>query len=356
MGPIARLVLSALGRRAVGLVARRLSPSLLILGAALTLPVLAQRRRRFGLAGKNALVIGGGRGLGLEIARVLVDKGANVAILARNPDEVELAVADLRERARAGVRVLGVVCDLKDPAALDTMLDLVRSELGAPDVLVNNAGMIEVGPLDAMTLDDFEQAMQLHCFAPLRLMLAVKGDMRARGGGRIANISSIGGVVSVPHLLPYSTSKFALTGLSRGMHAALARDGIRVTTVTPGLMRTGSPRNASFKGDHRREFAWFTLADSLPLASVGSQRAARLVVRALERGDSELAIGWAAKVALLLQGVAPNMTSRALELASALLPEGTDQRALRGFESGSPLVPSLLTVLNTRAEIRNNQL
>jgi NAD(P)-dependent dehydrogenase (short-subunit alcohol dehydrogenase family) len=327
-----------------------------MLGASLAVPLVVRRWTRFTLARKNALVTGGGRGLGLEIARVLVDKGANVAVVARNPDEIELAVADLRERARAGVRVVGLVCDLKDVAEIDTMLDSVRRELGSLDVLVNNAGMIEVGPLDSMTMDDFEQSMQLHCFAPLRLMLAVKGDMRARGGGRIANISSIGGVVSVPHLLPYSTSKFALTGLSRGMHAALAEDGIRVTTVTPGLMRTGSPRNAAFKGDHRREFAWFTLADSLPLLSVGSRRAARLVVRALERGEANLAIGWAAKLATLLQGTAPNFTSRALALANALLPKGNDRRALRGFESESRLAPSPLTLLNTRAEARNNQL
>lgn len=355
MGPLARMALSALSRRAAKTLVRRLSPSLVVFGAGLALPILVQRRR-FELAGKNALVTGGGRGLGLELARLLVQKGANVAILARNPDEVELAVADLRERARAGVRILGLVCDLEDVSAVDTVLDVVRAELGSPDVLVNNAGRIEVGPLDAMTLDDFERAMQLHCFAPLRLMLAVKDDMRARGGGRIANISSIGGIVSVPHLLPYSTSKFALTGLSEGMHAALARDGIRVTTVTPGLMRTGSPRNASFKGDHQREFAWFTLADSLPLLSVASKRAARLIVRALERGDSHLTIGVAAKLAALLQGLAPNLTGRALELAAMLLPKGTEKRALRGFESGTPLVPPLLTTLTTRAEIRNNQL
>jgi short-subunit dehydrogenase len=236
------------------------------------------------------------------------------------------------------------------------MLDVVRRELGAVDVLVNNAGMIEVGPLDAMTVEDFEQAMQLHCFAPLRTMLAVKEDMRARGGGRIANIASIGGVVSVPHLLPYSTSKFALVGLSRGMQAALARDGVRVTTVTPGLMRTGSPRNAGFKGDHRREFAWFTLADSLPLLSLGSRRAARRIVRALERGEANLALGWAAKLATLLQGIAPGFTSAAFALVNSLLPKGSDPRTFRGAESASLLAPSPLTLLNTRAEVRNNQI
>ena len=357
MGRVRRYVLKAMARRTLKTLSQRwVSPSLMVLGAGLAIQAVARRQRRFDLVGKNALVTGGGRGLGLEIARVLVEKGANVAIVARDSSELERAAADLRARARLGGRVVGAACDLKDVVAIDTMLDVVRSELGPIDVLVNNAGMIEVGPLDAMTIDDFEQAMQLHCFAPLRTMLAVRGEMRTRGGGRIANIASVGGLVSVPHLLPYSTSKFALVGLSRGMQAALARDGIRVTTVTPGLMRTGSPRNAAFKGSHRREFAWFALADSLPLLSIASQRAARRVVLALERGESNLTLGWAAKLMQLVQGVAPNLTSAALTLVNALLPNGSSPRAVRGFESGSLLAPSPLTALNTRAEVRNNQL
>jgi short-subunit dehydrogenase len=80
--------------------------------------------------------------------------------------------------------------------------------------------------------------------------------MRQRHQGRIVNISSIGGKISVPHLLPCCASKFARTGLSEGLRAELCQDGIYVTTVIPGLMRTGSPRNAIFKGQHRAEHAW----------------------------------------------------------------------------------------------------
>jgi short-subunit dehydrogenase len=219
---------------------------------------------------------------------------------------------------------------------------------------VNDAGAIQVGPLAAMTFADFEDAMRLHFFAPLQIILGVRDEMRARGGGRIANVSSIGGLVSVPHLLPYSASKFALVGLSQGMTAELARDRILVCTVAPGLMRTGSPRRALFKGDREKEYAWFAISDSLPLLSTPSDRAARRIVRALERGEPRVVIGLPAKVAAIANGLAPGLVTRALTVANALLPGGTDPRERPGFDSASPWAPSILTTLTERAAARNN--
>ncbi|HEX5661626.1 MAG TPA: SDR family NAD(P)-dependent oxidoreductase [Polyangiales bacterium] len=306
------------------------------------------------LRGKNALITGGSRGLGLELARVLVDRGARVALVARDEAELARAASELRQRG-SPTRVVTHACDLTDGSSIDAMLARVRDALGPIDVLINNAGLIQVGPLDAMKVDDFEGAMKLHCFAPLRTMLGVRASMRERGGGRIANIASIGGVVSVPHLLPYSASKFALVGLSQGMRAELARDRIYITTVAPGLMRTGSPRQAQMKGDHEREYAWFAVSDSLPLLSMSSERAAQKIVRALERGQPSLILGLPAKVAALANGIAPNLVSRALTLANRLLPRGGDPRVKLGTESESRWVPSPLTLLTQRAELRNNE-
>src|SRR5918912_3423887 len=129
-----------------------------------------------------------------------------------------------------------------------------------------------------MTLEDFEQAMAVHFWGPLYATLAVLPQMRARRDGRIVNISSIGGKVSVPHLVPYSASKFALAGLSDGLRAELSKENVIVTTVCPGLMRTGSPRNATFKGKHRDEYAWFSISDALPLTSMSAERAARQII------------------------------------------------------------------------------
>ena len=310
----------------------------------------------FSLRDKNALITGGARGLGLEIARVLVRRGANVAVIARDADEVASAVGELEKLAAATSRkIVGETCDLRDGAAIAVMLTSVQSRLGPIDVLVNNAGIIQVGPLEAMRAEDFEEALEIHCMAPMRTMLGVRASMRARGGGRIANVSSIGGLVSVPHLLPYSASKFALMGLSLGMRAELARDGILVSTIAPGLMRTGSPRQALFKGDRPAEYAWFTISDSLPGLSMNASRAARRIIRALEHGEPHVVLGLPAKLAAFAVGVAPGLVTRALTLASVLLPRGSDPVARKGFESESKWAPSVLTTLTEQAANRNNE-
>jgi short-subunit dehydrogenase len=321
---------------------------------------VVRQQRRVRLRGKNALVTGGSRGLGLQIARRLVERGVNVAVVARDMHELERAVDLLREHAAqdpetAGVRVIGVPCDLEYASAIDSMIRSVRAKLGPIDLLVNNAGSIQVGPLDSMTLEDFQRSMKLHCFAALRTSLAVRGDMHARGGGRIANIASIGGVISVPHLLPYSAGKFALVGLSQGLHTELAGEGIVVSTIAPGLMRTGSPRNATFKGDHRSEYAWFSIADSLPGLSMSSRRAARRIVSALEFGDAYVVLGLPAKLGAVVNAIAPNLTSRLLGFVHSLLPSGTDATPHLGSDSTSNLAPSSLTALTERAELDNNQ-
>lgn len=333
----------------------RLALSAASVAGAVMLGRIVRGRRRYSLRGKNVLITGGSRGLGLEMARVLVDKGAHVAVVARDEAEISRALEDLRSRAPAGVNLVGRACDIESGESIDAMLKEIHTQLGPVDVLINNAGTIQIGPLEAMGLDDFEHAVRMHLFGPLRLMLALREPMRSRGGGRVANISSIGGVVSVPHLLPYSASKFALTGLSLGMRAELAKDGIVVTTVAPGLMRTGSPRKATVKGSHEKEYAWFAISDALPLLSVSSTRAARRIVQGIERGEAHVIIGAAAKLAALAQGLAPGWVANMLALANRVLPKGSDAEGRVGAESESAWVPSPLTRLNTRAEAANNQ-
>jgi short-subunit dehydrogenase len=188
------------------------------------------------------------------------------------------------------------------------------------------------------------------------MSLWLRDDMRERGGGRIANVSSIGGIVSVPHMLPYSASKFALLGLSLGLRTELARDNIFVSTIAPGLMRTGSPRRALFKGDHEKEYAWFAISDSLPVLSVSSERAAKRIVSAIEQGDALVIIGLPAKFASVAAGVAPAFVSRVLALANAVLPHGPpDPDARQGYESESEVTRWGLTALSDRAAVRNNE-
>jgi NAD(P)-dependent dehydrogenase (short-subunit alcohol dehydrogenase family) len=183
--------------------------------------------------------------------------------------------------------------------------------------------------------------------------------MRAGGARRIVNISSIGGKIAVPHLLPYTASKFALTGLSEGLRSELASQGFAVTTVCPGLMRTGSTYNAKFKGQHRQEFAWFHVSNAIPGLSIAVARAARQIVDACRHGDPEVILTPGAQLAVLANGISPSAIARALTLANRVLPGPSDaggDRARSGWQSVSKYVPSSVTRLADRATVENNEL
>jgi len=325
------------------------------LGAVLLARGLARRLRQYDLRGKTVLITGGSRGLGLVLARLFSDEGANLAICARDEADLERAAVELRER---GAPVLAVPCDVTDRDQVQEMVGAVRTRFGRIDVLVNNAGVIQAGPMEVMTLADYEEAMNIHFWAPLYATLAVLPEMRRRREGRIVNISSVGGKVSFPHLLPYNTSKFALVGFSEGLRAELAKDGIGVTTVIPGLMRTGSHLNAFFKGKHRAEFAWFSLSDTLPGSSIPAERAARQIVAACRRGDAEVILSFAAQNAVFFHKLFPGATSDVLGLVNRLLPApgGIGADRARGKDSESPITSSFLTALGQKAAAANNEL
>jgi NAD(P)-dependent dehydrogenase (short-subunit alcohol dehydrogenase family) len=324
------------------------------LGAALATRAW-RSRRRMDFAGASVLIFGGSRGLGLVLARELAGEGARVTLAARDAAELERARADLEER---GFQARTVVCDIRHQQQVDETIAQVVAERGALDVLVNDAGIIQVGPVAHMEVADFENALATHFWGPLYAVLAALPHLRQSRSPRIVNISSIGGKIAVPHLVPYSASKFALTGLSDGLRAELAGEGIRVTTVCPGLMRTGSTYNAWFKGQHRREFAWFHVADSLPGLSTSAESAARQIVDACRYGDAELVITLPAKLAVMANALAPGLLAAAMATTSRLLPSatGADGATSRsGWQSVSRVAPSLLTRFADRATVENNE-
>lgn len=304
-----------------------------------------RRARQADLQGQVALVTGGSRGLGLLLAREFARQGCRVAICARDEAELERAGQGLAE---TGAQVLAVRCDVADRADVERLVDEVTRQFGRVDILVNNAGIIEVGPLPTMTLADFEAAMGVMFWGVLYPTLAVLPRMRERRRGSIVNITSIGGKVSVPHLLPYGAAKFAAVGLSEGLGAELAGTGIRVTTVAPGLMRTGSYVNASFKGHHNAEFTWFALGASLPLVSMDAERAARQIVAATKRGDAEVILSLPAAVLARVHGLFPGLTADVLGLVNRVLPAAPSEsgrRSERGVEIQAGMDSELLRVL-----------
>jgi NAD(P)-dependent dehydrogenase (short-subunit alcohol dehydrogenase family) len=306
------------------------------------------------LLGKTVVITGGSRGLGLALAREVAAQGAQVVVCARDVDSLERARQSLEQ---LGADVLAVPCDVTEPASTTELLRQVHERFGPVDVLINNAGVIEVGPAETMSVADYEEAMATNFWGMLYPTLAVLPEMRERRGGRIVNITSIGGKLGIPHLLPYSASKFAAVGFSQGLRAEVAAEGIKVVTVCPGLMRTGSPRNAIFRGRHRSEYAWFSISDALPGLSISAEKAARRIVAGCRRGDAEVLFPVPARIAAVVNAVAPGITADALSVVDRLLPGpgGRPTGRHKGAESQSWISPSWLSRLGDRAARKYNQ-
>jgi NAD(P)-dependent dehydrogenase (short-subunit alcohol dehydrogenase family) len=324
----------------------------LLLGAWIT--ARAIRTARYTLRNKVTVITGGSRGLGLVLARHICGQGGSVALIARDLEELARAKADLASRGGA---VLTIQCDLLDAAQIGAAIRQIIDRFGKIDILINNAGIIEVGPLEHMTRADFERAMQLHFWAPYELVSQIVPEMRTWGGGRIINISSIGGKITVPHLAPYSVSKFALTGFSDAIRAELARDNIHVTTVAPGMMRTGSHVNAKFKGKHDIEFAWFAASAGAPSISINADRAARKILAACRRGQPSLTLTFAARGAILGNALFPNLTGYLMKFVNRFLPGVGDEEGDKS-RAGSEVrrsIPDWLTRSADKATARNNE-
>ncbi|HZQ53114.1 MAG TPA: SDR family NAD(P)-dependent oxidoreductase [Bryobacteraceae bacterium] len=302
------------------LAATALSGAAIAAGAA----ILKKGSQRVSLRGKVALITGGSRGLGLAIAREFGSRGARLALCARDEDELQSAREIL---AKDNIDAEYFVADISREAEIGVLLRGVLARFGRVDVLVNNAGHIKVGPAQSFDKSEFAAAMDLMFWAPVHLTFAVLPVMERQGSGHIVNITSIGGRVSVPHLLPYSCAKFAAVGFSNGLGAEVAAKHIHVLTVVPGLMRTGSYLNAKFKGEPQKEFAWFGLLGNLPAFSVSAGYAARQIANALERGRRICTISLPAKLLIVLETLAPELNRTLMELVNrTLLPKSSAEK------------------------------
>ncbi len=314
---------------------------LFLAASALALRAFVQQKRLADLGGSVVLITGGSRGLGLALAHEFGRHGCRLALCARDADELTRAREEL---AVKGYEVFTAVCDLTDIAQVNRLIAGVTAQYGQIDVLVNNAGIIEVGPVQNMQRRDFEDAMNVDFWGVLDTILAVLPQMQARKSGRIVNITSIGGKVAFPHLLPYAAAKFAATGLSEGLHSELQRDGITVTTIVPGLLRTGSYFNALFKGNKTGEFIWFSLGDNLPGGSISAERAAHEIVTATRRGSAERILSIPASLLVRLNGLAPSTTGHLLTLINNVaLPPPSNVPGSDAVSPGKDAEPSVPT-------------
>ncbi|QRR00315.1 SDR family NAD(P)-dependent oxidoreductase [Dyadobacter sandarakinus] len=332
---------------------RTLLATLAAAGVVALARTIYQKMTRVEWEGKTVLITGGSRGLGLELARVLGDQGARIAICARSGDQLQRAEAELQGR---NVPVLAISADITNPGDAKKVVETVIAHFGGLDLLINNAGTMLLGPENTMELSDYQRVMDANLWSALHCIQAVLPHFRAQGGGRIANICSIGGKIAVPHMLPYSVSKFAMVGLSEGLAAELKKDHIHVTTVIPNLMRTGSPRNVSVKGDHEGEYAWFKFSDSLPLLSQNAAKAAAEIVEGISNGENEVVLTLTARAAIALNGIAPGSLTTLTQLANRFLPKSDNRSQQSGAESESHATDGPIAALTDEAARRNNEL
>ncbi len=309
------------------------------------------------LAGEVAVVTGASRGLGLLLATELARRGCRLLICAQDEAELDRAATRLRE---SGAEVTALTGDVSAAGFAPRLVDTARERYGRLDIVVSNAGIIKVGPVQSTTAADYEAAVATMALAPVRLALAALPVMQAQGHGRIVTITSLGGKLGVPHMLPYSTAKFAAVGFSEGLRAELGRGPVTVTTVVPGLMRTGSHVNAEFAGRRDEEFTWFGLGASLPVLSMDAERAARQIVAGVAQRRPEIFLTPAGQVVSRLAQVAPEVTTAVLHAVQNLAlpaPDG-DAAGVRGRQLRGTLrepVFGTLTSLGRAAAARFNQ-
>ena len=313
-------------------------------GATYGLKAWLRSQRRIHLDGRVVVITGGTTGLGLLLAKHAAERGADLVLAARDARDLEAAEAEVR---RHGAReVLTVPTDVADADQAKALIDRAVGRFGRIDVLLNNAGIMVVGPVAAMTLDDYRSLMATNFWGAVHTTLAALPHMRGAQSGRIGNIISIGGKFAAPHMAPYIASKFALTGFTRALRDELTRDNILVTGIYPQTIRTGGHAHAWFKGDRQAEYTWFAMGDTIPGLALSADTTAVKTWKAICDGDPELLVGLPTRLAAVFDGLFPDWSAELTALIERTMPGpvNLDGPAVQGKDLGGA-IPQFLSGL-----------
>jgi NAD(P)-dependent dehydrogenase (short-subunit alcohol dehydrogenase family) len=291
-----------------------------------------RRQRRIELGGRVVVITGASSGLGLLLARKAARRGAMVVLVARDAEAIEQAARELIDEGAQAT--LAIPTDIADQAAVEAMIHRVIRQFGRIDVLINNAALMMVGPLESVTLDDLRNIHDVNFWGGVFCSFAALPHMRAAGGGRIGNVISIGGRIAVPHMLPYTVGKFAFSGFTRGLYPELVKDNIYVTGFYPAMIRTGGHTNALMKGDRDAEYAWFAAGDVNPITATSAHTAAERFLEAICNGDPEARVSLPARLGPIVDAIAPAWFAELNALIERSMPRPTGADELYG-----PAVP-----------------
>lgn len=187
------------------------------------------------LAGRGAVITGGGRGIGAATARLLARKGARVVVSARSEGEIEAVAAELRD---GGAEAWALPCDVTDPDAVLALRDAAVEWLGTVDVLVANAGVATSAPLHAIKLEEWNRLFAVNVTGVFLCAQAFVPGMLERGWGRVVNVASVAGRMGAPYISAYAATKHAVVGFTRALGQEVAARGVTVNAVCPGYVDT----------------------------------------------------------------------------------------------------------------------
>lgn len=254
----------------------------------------------------TVLVTGASEGIGKATALLFAHKGYDLILAARRAEPLETVVQEVEQ---LGCSALAIPADVKEPEQVKALVQKALDRYGSVDVLINNAGIYVSGPVEEFSLEDWHQTVDTNFWGYVHTIQALLPHFLARGSGTIVNLSSIGGKVALPYVTPYCASKFAVTGLTKSLHAELSPRGIQVCGIYPNLIKSNFTERAIFRGQNpqdaqvRRD----QLETILKTPFVEKpEDVAKAIWEAVDRQKSEMVVG-SAKLGATIDRVFPGL-------------------------------------------------